>query len=237
MATPESNRTTPLDQRETLATPRQGATGNEHQTIDLRDTNLTDPASPTSPIDLRETALVPTQGGPSSPPAAPPERPVEVLRFGPGVPAVPAVMAVASAATAAETPVPPRRLRRGQAANLALTLALAAVVIWLLWPAGSLRVRSVSVKATPGVVTCEKTADVVATVHTNGNAGRLTYRWSRNDGIGSGTLVQSLARGQHSVDLHLTWAFHGPGIYDARATVRLLSPRAAGATVNFRYAC
>jgi hypothetical protein len=159
---------------------------------------------------------------------------VEILRFGPGVPAV---IAAASALAATETVAPPRRLRPGRAVNLALTLTLAAVVGWLLWPAGSLRVRSVSAKATPSVVACEKTADVVATVHTNGNAGRLTYRWMRNDGIGSGTLVQSLARGQHSVNLHLTWAFHGPGSYDARATVLLLSPGAASATVNFRYSC
>ena len=97
--------------------------------------------------------------------------------------------------------------------------------------------RSVSVRATPGVVACEKSADVVATVSTNGNAGKLKYRWTRNDGVGSGTLVQSLARGQHSVNLHLTWTFHGPGTYDARAAVQLLSPGNAGATVNFRYVC
>ena len=110
-------------------------------------------------------------------------------------------------------------------------------MIWLLWPAGALRVRAVNVRATPAVVACEKTADVVATVHTNGNAGQLKYRWTRNDGVGSATLLQSLARGQHSVDLHLRWAFHGPGTYDAQATVQLISPAGSSATVNFRYVC
>ena len=66
--------------------------------------------------------------------------------------------------------------------------------MWLLWPAGSLHVRSVSAQATPGVVACNKTATVVATVRTDGNAGRLNYRWTRNDGVGSGTLVQSLRK-------------------------------------------
>ena len=229
MTTPESNRTTPLDERETVAAPRRETPGNEQQTIDLRDTK---PLEATGPIDLRDTALVPTQGGPSATarrrpaaggdPAIRPWRPRSHRR---------------NIGAGRRNPAPPKRLRRRRAVDLALTLALAAIVVWLLWPAGSLRVRSVSVMATPSVVACEKTADVVATVHTNGNAGQLTYRWTRNDGIGSGTLVQSLARGQHSVNLHLTWAFHGPGSYDARATVQLLSPSASSASVNFRYVC
>jgi hypothetical protein len=217
MSAREGNRTTPVDPRES-----------DQPTIDLRTTAPAD--QPVDTVDLRDTTLVPTQAVPTHPPAPP----VEILRFGPGVPAV---IVTSSASVTAETPTRPKRLRRSRAVNLALTLALAAVVVWLLWPSGSLRVRSVSVKATPGVVACEKTADVVATVNTNGNAGRLTYRWTRNDGIGSGTLVQSLARGQHSVNLHLTWLFHGPGAYDARATVQVLTPGESSATVNFRYAC
>ncbi len=207
-------------------------TPDERPTIDLRVTRPSSAGADTTPhriIDLRETALVPPQAGPP----VPPEQPVDLLRFGPGVPAVITTAPVALA----EPAPPPRRLQRGRALNMTLTLALAAVVVWLLWPAGSLHVRSVSVRATPGMVACEKTADVVATVRTNGNAGRFSYRWTRNDGVGSGTLAQSVARGQHSVDLHLTWAFHGPGTYDARATVQLLTPGDPSATVNFRYAC
>ncbi len=180
-------------------------------------------------IDLRETIVVPPQAGP----AVPPPQPVELLRFGPGVPAV-----IASApVVAAESAPPPQRLRRSRALNIALTVALAVAVVWLLWPAGSLHVRSVSVRATPAVVACEHSANVVATVRTDGNAGMLHYRWSRNDGVGSGTLVQSLKRGQHSVGLRLTWSFHGPGTYNARAMVQLLSAGNPSATVNFRYVC
>lgn len=227
MTAPEGNPTTPLDPGETVVSPRAGESADSQQTIDLRDRTT---------VDLRDTTLVPAQGGHPVPPAPP----AEIMRFGPGVPAV---IAIAPGLSAAESAAPPRRLRRDQALNLALTLALAAVVVWLLWPAGALRVRAVTVTATPSVVACEKSADVVATVQSNGNPGRLTYRWTRNDGIGSGTLVQSLARGQHSVKLHLTWAFHGPGTYDARAAVQVLSPGRAGtpgtpsATVNFRYVC
>jgi hypothetical protein len=227
MAAPEGNPTQPIDTRETVVSPPAAAPVDGQPTIDLRD-NATRESSNT--LDLRDTVLVPAQGGPPPPPL----QPAEVLRFGPGVPAV---IAAAPILTVAETPLPPRRLRRDRAVNLALTLALAAVVVWLLWPAGALRARAVSVKATPNLVACEKTAEVVATVQTNGNAGRLTYRWTRNDGIGSGTLVQSVGRGRHSVNLHLTWAFHGPGSYDARATVQVLSPGTQSATVNFSYVC
>ena len=177
---------------------------------------------------------MPEQAGPP----VPPPQPLELVRFGPGVPAVIATAPVLAAEAAPPPPEPPpRRLRRSRALNIALTAALAAVVVWLLWPAGSLHVRSLSVRATPGVVACEKTANVVATVRTDGNAGRLSYRWTRNDGVGSGTLVQSLARGQHSVDLHLTWSFHGPGSYHAQATVQLLNAGNRSAAVNFRYVC
>ena len=64
-----------------------------------------------------------------------------------------------------------------------------------------------------------QTATVVATVRTDGNPGRLNYRWTRNDGTGSGTLVQSLrtrpAQRRPSPDLvlprprHLQRASHG----------------------------
>lgn len=228
MSTPEGNPTVPVDPRETVVSPRQREPEGELPTIDLRDTVSAD--QPVHTVDLRDTVLVPAQAAPTEPPSPP----VELLRFGPGVPAV---IATTSALTTPEKPVPPRRGRRDRALNLGLTLALVALVVWWLWPSGALRVRSVTVKAAPGVVACEQTADVVATVLTNGNAGRLTYRWTRNDGIGSGTLVQSLARGQHSVNLHLTWVFHGPGSYAARATVQLLTPGTSSATVNFQYVC
>ncbi len=225
MTTPDDRPT--IDLRDGQPAPRNGDTIQtthpqtaQPQTIDLRETRK---------VESVDTVLVPPQSGPP----VPPPRPVEVLRFGPGVPAV-----LSAAPVAVVEPTPPtQRLRRSRAINMALTLALAAVVVWLLWPAGSLHVRSVSVRATPGVVACDKSADVVATVRINGNSGQLKYRWTRGDGVGSGTLVQSLARGQHSANLHLTWAFHGSGTYDAQATVHLLAAGNPTATVNFRYVC
>ena len=199
----------PIDQNATV----------EHRVIDLRTDHI---------AASRDTVFVPAQSGPR----VPPPQPVEVVRFGPGVPAV-----LAPPVALLEAPAPARKLRRDRALNATLTLTLAAIVIWLLWPAGPLHVRAVSVRSSGAVVACNSSADVVATVRTNGKAGQLKYRWTRNDGSASGTLVQSLTRGQHSVNLHLTWTFRGPGTYDARATVQLITPSTSSATVNFRYAC
>jgi hypothetical protein len=237
MTIPNDNPAAGVDSYPTVKTPLPSPPVDDRPTIDLRITRPDQQSRETVEqpiIDLRDTALVPAQGGP---PVPAPE-PVELLRFGPGVPAVIAEVTIAATAPSAPAAAEkPQRLRRGRVLNLALTLALAAVVVWLLWPSGSLHVRGVSVRATPGVVTCEQSADVVATVRTNGNAGRISYRWTRNDGVGSGTLVQSLARGQRTVNLHLAWAFRGPGTYHARATVQLLSAGGPSATVNFRYVC
>lgn len=210
---------TRIDSHPTVRTPLPSPPLDDRLTLMLRE----------QIIDLRDTILVPPQAGPP----VPPPQPMELVRFGPGVPAV----LGAETALSAESTAPPPRSRRERVLNMALTLALAGVVAWLLWPAGPLHARAVSVRSSGAVVACNSSADVVATVRTNGNAGQLKYRWTRNDGRGSGTLVQSLSRGQHSVNLHLTWTFRGPGTYDARATVQLITPSTSSATVNFRYAC
>jgi hypothetical protein len=237
MSTPDETPATRVESYPTVVTPQPSPPLDDRLTIDLREPIDQNATVERRVIDLRtdhtvdsvDTVLVPPQAGPP----VPPPQPVELLRFGPGVPAV---IAAAPVATAEPAP-PPRRLRRHRALNIALTAALAVAVVWLLWPAGSLHVRSISARATPADVACEQTANVVATVRTNGNPGRLHYRWTRNDGVASGTLVQSLAKGQHSVNLRLTWSFHGPGTYNARATVQLLSADNPSATVNFRYVC
>jgi hypothetical protein len=220
---------TGIDSYPTVRTPLPSPPLDDRLTIDLREQIDQNATVERRVIDLRETALVPAQGGPP----VPPPQPLELLRFGPGVPAV----LVAETALTAEPTAAPRRSRRERALNMALTLALAVVVAWLLWPTGSLHVRNVNLRTTPAVVACNTTANVVATVHTDGNPGKLHYRWTRNDGGGSSTLVQSLAKGQHTVDLHLTWSFRGPGTYNARATVQLLNAGNPNATVNFRYVC
>ncbi len=156
---------------------------------------------------------------------------VELLRFGPGVPAVAPVAAVAGA----EPGAMPRR-RKAAVLSAAFTLAVVMFVVWFLWPAGPLRVRSLTI-AQPATVSCGGDADVSAMVSTNGNPGTLRYRWERGDGQRSGTLRQSLSSGQRSASLHLLWRFIGTGTYAATAIVQLLGPTPASATAHFSYRC
>ena len=72
---------------------------------------------------------------------------------------------------------------------------------------------------------------------TNGNPGTLQYRWDRGDGQHSAVLRQTIARGQHSAHLQLSWKFEGPGTYNAVATIHLLQPAPMAATVRFTYHC
>lgn len=180
------------------------------------------PAAETVPLDSLLTSPV--------------VRPAEQLRFGPGVPAVAAAAPVLDAARPQPNETQHRRRRRERVLNGTLTAALTAIVIWLLWPASALRVESLSVRA-PATVGCGGTAHIVATIKTNGKAGRLHYRWERNDGQASGDLQQSVARGQHSTELQLRWVFHGPGNYAADATVHLLKPVDDSTAVHFAYHC
>lgn len=177
-----------------------------------------------------------------SPPSVPASRVPEVapaaavterVRFGPGVPPVESPAAVA--AVDPETTAAPRR-RTARALSAALTVAIVAFVVWFLWPAGALHADRVSVRANPSVVSCGQTAAIVGNVKTNGNAGTLRYQWLRGDGQHSGVLRQSIARGQHSANLLLSWRFEGPGTYHAIATLRLLDSQLS-ATVRLTYRC
>ncbi|MEU0375226.1 hypothetical protein ABZ070_34715 [Streptomyces sp. NPDC006283] len=161
-----------------------------------------------------------------------------VHRFGPGVTA---------AALRHGTPPPqpaisarPRRyslafLRRYTLAALVLLGVLGYFAWQRLGP--DLAVQEVSVRATPKAPACASTTDVVGVVNTNGRAGTLTYRWVRSDGTDSGPLREPVSRGQRKANLHLLWSFNGKGIHPARAELRIISPTAHTASVNFTYRC
>ncbi|MGW4109234.1 hypothetical protein ACWEGV_40920, partial [Streptomyces sp. NPDC004976] len=118
-------------------------------------------------------------------------------------------------------------------------LVLLAVLVLLAWQrlGPELAVRGAAVTAPSATVACDSTADVVGTVTTNGRPGTLTYRWTRSDGTSSGVLREEMARGQKEARLHLLWTFEGPGRYEARAELRILSPSARTTTADLTYAC
>src|SRR4029453_10663765 len=68
--------------------------------------------------------------------------------------------------------------------GLALLLAGAGVVYWILRPPGELILSDVEVQP-PVKPACNSTVDVIGVLSTNGGAGTVRYRWVRNDGHAS----------------------------------------------------
>jgi hypothetical protein len=155
-----------------------------------------------------------------------------LLRFGPGVNAD-TVRRVTEVPRA--VPVRRRTWRR----HALPAVVLLAVVAFLLWhrsaPAiGVDDVKVASASPSPG---CDETADVTATVTTNGRPGTLAYRWVRSDGTFSAVLHEDMTRHQEVARLHLLWTFQGNGRYAARAELHLLSPVRRTVSTELAYHC
>lgn len=157
-----------------------------------------------------------------------------VLRFGPGVTAaLPAPFPLHPA------PLPRPRPRSEWRRYTLAFVVLLAVLVYLGWQhyGPALEVREVAVTTDPKGPGCDSTADVVATVRTNGRPGVIAYRWVRSDGTTSEQLTERVPRGQREARLHLLWTFQGAGSYPAKAEVQLVSPAQRTASVEFTYTC
>jgi hypothetical protein len=160
-----------------------------------------------------------------------------VLRFGPGVTAA---IAHRTLRTLPGVPSPPSTPSRRNLRRHALpTLVVLAVLALLAWQrsAQSVVVSRVAVTASPTVLGCDDTADIVGVVTTNGRPGTLSYRWVRSDHTASGVLHEVMVRGQKQARLHLRWTYRGEGHRTAQAELRILSPGDRKATTRFTYDC
>ncbi|GAA1427146.1 hypothetical protein GCM10009601_37810 [Streptomyces thermospinosisporus] len=158
-----------------------------------------------------------------------------VLRFGPGVQGATARRTHITLPVPAPPAPPGRRSRRRHALPVLVVLAVLAFLAWLgLGP--DLTVHRVTVAARHGTVGCDGTAEITATLTTNGRPGTVSYRWLRSDGTAS-VLHQDVLPGQKQVRLRLLWTFEGKGRYEARAELNLLSPAGHTAATEFTYAC
>jgi hypothetical protein len=224
-------------------------TGNESQDQQ----HWTPPTAPTLPMAQTAPLVPPTLPMPGT--AAPANQATvglgvpaagELLRFGPGVPVPAATTDLSQAAAIWRGQARPidddaarRRRRRRLVSWLLPVLVLLAVLAILLWQrsGSSLTVTDAAVHAASPSLTCDGTATITATIHTNGANGAITYRWRRSDGTTSDTLRQQTTKGSTDVHVVLLWSFHGHGSLNATATLDVLSPSQLSASTTFAYAC
>ena len=133
---------------------------------------------------------------------------------------------------------PPRRRWAGLLSTL-VTLALAAGVWIYVYERAhnKLTITGVTVTVANQVVGCNRTADIIGTITTNGHGGPVSYQWVRGTEPPMAALVADDASGKKTVQVHLEWAFHGKGTVQAVAKLRILTPDAAEASVTFPYSC
>lgn len=167
--------------------------------------------------------------------------PGEYRHFGPGVPGAAAVGAVgAGAAWRGEVPVaePKRKRRKGGwlLATIVLIVVLAILAWWYKFGA-PIKVTAATAHAQTASVTCGQTETIIGTLTTNGDAGTVTYQWTRSDGTQSAQLQQHFAKGEHSANVSLLWTFSGQGTVNATATLNVISPSSTTAATSFTYSC
>ena len=183
-----------------------------------------------------------------APDAAAPQPPAsEVVRYGPGVPASQAAVSAGQAGVAAESvwrsgrrPGPPpgrTRLRRRQGLLLTVILLVAAgVVVYLrFFDHPSLHVTGVEILRSTRTG-C--TVDVTGRIDTNGGAGTVSYQWVfRPQTQAPQPLSQSLAAGQHTVDVTIAVEGQGHGTVSQLVTLDVLGPGTGTASSTVTLSC
>jgi hypothetical protein len=119
-----------------------------------------------------------------------------------------------------------------------LVLASLGFLYWRpLLPSVSFSVSGAAARTESTTLRCNETATITATLKTNGQAGKIDYRWIRSDGTVSERLHQAVTQGSRHVNVVLRWKFTGSGTYQAAATIEVLSPQQISASVAFPYIC
>ncbi|GAA2109347.1 hypothetical protein [Actinomadura alba] len=166
--------------------------------------------------------------------------PDELVRFGPGVQPTDELIETWRSGRAQ----PPRRRRRLMRSLIGWLVTAALLVCFLLWlllrgQGEEVEVTAIKVQTPEQVQTCDATVDVTGVLTTNGEAGRITYRWVRSDGHNSGLLHETVEAGKRDVTVHLSWAIKGTGDRRFTATLELVAPESTAdkASSAFGYSC
>ena len=232
----------------TIITPRQppaGAVPYEPTMVPPHEPTMV-PHEPTMYAPLPESSAA--AGRLQAPDAAAPQPPAsEVVRYGPGVPASQAAVSAGQAGVAAESvwrsgrpPGPPpgrARLRRRLGLLLTVILLVAAgVVVYLrFFDHPSLHVTGVEILRSTRTG-C--TVDVTGRIDTNGGAGTVSYRWVfQPQTHAPQPLNQSLAAGQHTVNVTIAVEGQGHGTVSQLVTLDVLGPGTGTASSTVTISC
>jgi len=198
-----------------------------------------------------QQAAAPAPPPPPPPPAPLPEKagampasPVGgIVRYGPGVPVE---LPVSQGGRTAEhvwsggpPPAPPRRsarLRRlGGTVLTAVLLIASGVILFLRFyhPPFQVTGAAISQHTAAG---CR--VNVTGRIDTNGAAGTISYRWLFRPGQPQATtLRQSVASGQHAVDVTVAVEGSGSGTASQTAVLQVLSPGRRTASAHVTLSC
>lgn len=126
-------------------------------------------------------------------------------------------------------------------AIFALVLAGALIAWFRLGSTPPLVVQSVQVSAPKKTVGCDKTVTISGKLTTNGSPGTIDYEWVQSDTKEVTRQSATVQSGTTKRTVVLKWTVKGKSTFKGTATLRVLSPVAAGARVegkaSFRYKC
>jgi hypothetical protein len=119
-----------------------------------------------------------------------------------------------------------------------ITAAIVAGVGVYLWERAHQTLKITAVRVAPAnpSVGCNGTADIIGTISTNGHGGPIRYQWV-HDSQADAPLVAVDASGGKTVQVKLSWAFHGKGTGQAVAELRVLGPQQDESSITFPYSC
>jgi eukaryotic-like serine/threonine-protein kinase len=138
-------------------------------------------------------------------------------------------------------PVTPPPRRRSAWTGVISTLVTAAIVAgagayYWVRTHEKLDITKVEVTSSKPTVGCNGTANLIGTITTNGKGGPIQYEWVLG-GAKKGVLKATAGTESDTVQVTMSWTFHGKGDGSYVAELDTLSPQSDQASFTFPYSC